>query len=1503
MIKIKFRFVFLLLLCLPNFLFSQAQFPEEHEEFCKKFCKNLNKIKFEGKEGKDLAENFEIFWMSDSVSNDDKDDFIETANLLVSKGARDWPHLFIYAENMMLFYRHEFNSGQYKEWRDGLITLLNERNYINAKRISEYQFYANDLLRDSIMYRHPSVLWKVSHFPDNIGYKEEEGLYMQFSNVNVYGLYGRDSVIIKGTSGTAYPMSEVWKGQFGKVTWERVLLSPDSVYADLNRYQIDLTKQGYTADSALFVNLNYFEDALYGTLEDKALNIDDLSKSSYPRFNTYTKKFEMQGILEGIDYEGGFMMKGQRFIGSGVKEQKAKITIAKSDTIKLVAESEAFILDPRQIYSDNTEITLHLNEDSIYHPSLMMTYTFNNKLLNLQRDNKGMSKVYFTNSYHRLHMDFTWLQWEIEKYKMQFGMLKSMSGVNEAFFESTDFFSKSRYNDIQVIDEVHPFIRLENFVGYWGSPEFNLTDFARYIKYSPFQVKQMLLRLAYLGFIHYDTDSDMVKIKPEMWSYLDANRGKIDYDVMQLSSKTQGRTPNATLSLLNYDLQINGVSQVHLSDSQNVEIYPIDKKIIMKKDRNFVFNGTMKSGQFFFYGYEFKFDYGNFKVDMPRCDSMKMLVESGQILADGGKVLKIVKNTIEDIDGEYFIDDPGNKSGKLNMEQYPQFISKKESYVYYDDKEIYDGVYKRNNFYFKIDPYKIDSLKGYSQKNLEFAGTFYSADIFPDIEETLKVRPDYSLGFQRIIPDEGCPVYKGKGSYKNEIDLSYQGLKGKGNIKYRNSFADVEKVMFFPDSLHAHANSLDMEAQSAPVEYPDVQGKNDKIRWYPYDDKYVTKSIDEKFVMFEKQSEMEGELVLTPHGLEGKGVIDIEQSKTYSEHFTFDKAYIDADTANFELIADNKLEIDFATNNVNAHIDFPERKGHFKTNGEGTYVDFPKNQYIGFMKELVWYMDETIINIKSDAKTVDEIEKNPGMSDETWEELFLEGPKFISVHPDQDSLQFVAPVATYDLNNYIISTEGVRFLRIADATIYTNDGKIVVEKDAVMQPLLEATIIANTTNRFHAIKNATINVQGRKSYTAYGDYDYVDKAKQIQTIYLTKVGVDETGQTYGKGAIAEPDGFSLSPNFYFQGDVELYANQKNLIFDGGAKIKHQCPGIDSKWLKFREEIDPENVAIPVDSTPVDINLAELAVGLNIYRDSSYVAMYSPKERHTDENLFMADGYLVFDERDMAYTVANKDKLEEENIHGNMLRFGRLDCIMNGYGRFHFSHAFGLFKPNPIGEFSYSPENETTSMNLVMLMDFHFNDKAFDIMAEDINTATGLTGTDLSNDIYEQAILEYLGQEKAEEWFSELSMGNVKNAPKEMQKLVVLTDVNMKWYKEKSMFIHEGPVGISSLYDNPVNRNVFSFIALEKNRHGDKFHMYFEIDAETWYYFRYELGNMVAISTNTEFNQAVYDVRPGNRLIKDQGDQPSYRYSLGSKTYLRRFLKDMNELFGYEDDKD
>lgn len=1488
----------LILVLISGWAYSQG-FPEDHKKFSRDFCNRFKKVQFNDRDGKELTDQFEAFWESDSLSKDEKDNYIQQAEKLLRKGAQGFPHFYLYAENILLFQRNGMGAAQYQNWIDGMQQILDEKKRPNPKRISEYQEVANNLFRHNVIFSSPRVEWCVNQLPDD--FILDESLHLDFSGVRLMARHSEDSVVIYNTSGKFYPLKEEWVGKQGRVTWERVKMNPDSVYAELDNYNIDVSKPEFEVDTAQFINLHYFNIPILGKLSDKAGNLDNPAESRYPRFESFQRKFELKKIFDGIDYEGGFSMSGKTFIGKGFKNKPAQIRIRKNDSLSFIALSQEFVLDPDKIFSTDTEIKIMMNSDSIYHPSLTFRYDIADKRLELVRDGEGMSKVYFSDSYHKLHMNIYLLEWKIDEYQMHLGMLKTMSQVNEAYFESEDFFAEKRYKDIQIRDAVHPFKRLESFVSWYGSPDFYANDFAEYIRYSPVQVKQLLLRLAYMGFIHYDPDTEVAEIKDEMFKYVDAIRGIVDYDVIEFYSKTSGRTPNASLSLLDYDLKINGVPTVQVSDSQNVIMYPIDKRITVKKNRHFEFDGTVRAGQFFFYGHKLKFDYDEFKIDLAHCDSMKMIVESGKYAPDGGKILKIVQNTIENLNIEFFIDSPGNKSGRKEMPQYPKVESEKHSYVYYDKSSKYKGVYDRQRFFFKIDPFVIDSIEGYARKNLQFDGTFYSSDIFPDFEETLVVRPDYSLGFHRYTPKDGFSLYAGKAQYYQDIDLSNQGLRGKGSIEYLNSTNRVDSIVFWPDSTHAHSTYFAMRKQKSPVEYPSTVAHNTSMKWYPYDDEYYVTTRDQKMKMFDGQAYLKGTLLLQSTGLKGEGVMDIEKSKLSSDLFTYKQDFIDADTSDFKLLGKEKLEIDFSTTNVNAHIDFIQRFGKFKTNGDGSYVDFPKNKYIGYMNQLKWYMDEEMIDIKAPEETMEQLMRHPNMSDEEFEDLFLEGPRFISVHPDQDSLQFVSPIAHYDLEKYIIFAEGVRFLRVADVTIYTSNGNVVVEKDAVMRPLTETRIIANTTNRYHTIYNSTVNVLGRKSYTGYGDYDYIDKAGRKQVIHFDRIGVDTTIQTYAKGGIAEPDNFTLSPNFKYQGKVRLFANQEFLVFDGAVLLKHQCRQILPEWLQFETSINPEEILIPVDSAPMDINNYPLGFGVFLSRDSIYSAFSSTKTRSSDASLFISDGYLKFDENDKTYEIANKDKLEEPSLPGNMMSLNRVNCDLKGEGRISLSNLFGQFKPNASGKFDYDLETDTVSMEMVMLMDFYFNEKAFDILAGDINKTSGLTGIDLDAELYEKAIMEYLGQEKADEWFADISMGNMQKIPEEMENLFILTDVRMKYYQDMESYIHYGPVGIGSIGKTQINRSVFSFISVEQTRRGDKFTMYLELSADKWYYFTYSRGKMAALSNNREFNQEIYNTRPKQREQKVKKGEPLYRYASATETFKRRFVKAMNRRFGFEED--
>jgi hypothetical protein len=123
-----------------------------------------------------------------------------------------------------------------------------------------------------------------------------------------------------------------------------------------------------------------------------------------------------------------------------------------------------------------------------------------------------------------------------------------------------------------------------------------------------------------------------------------------------------------------------------------------------------------------------------------------------------------VKNVLSGLSGTLEIDHPTNKSGYHSKDypQYPILTCNKTSNVFYDSYSIQKGKYKRDGFYYEVEPFQIDSLDNFNKKNLKFQGTLVSGGIFPDIKEPLVLMEDNSLGFQINTTDSGFLAYGGK---------------------------------------------------------------------------------------------------------------------------------------------------------------------------------------------------------------------------------------------------------------------------------------------------------------------------------------------------------------------------------------------------------------------------------------------------------------------------------------------------------------------------------------------------------------------------------------------------------------------------------------------------------------------------------------------------------------------------------------------------------------------
>ncbi len=1494
----KYSIRFLILLICSIFILSlQAQDIKKFSDDPTVFIDELSA--FMGKniseEDKNNLDYFIGLWRADSIgifTPEEKLRIIGTCNTLLDRNARTFPHFSDYIQSVTTFKKKQLLPGKYQEWENGLLRLLHADKAVISK-VGSYFDFTLHLLDSGYIYKSYSTIWSISNTEFKIDTSENVKVIFGTTDLTCYSK--RDSIKIYGTSGIYDPVEHIWKGSSGKITWERAGFSSDSVFAELPaEYVIDITGSEYTAENAVFTNMYFFNKPLKGILVDKVKLIHSPQDATYPRFDSYQKNFKIRNLYQNINYEGGLSMQGSKLVGTGGQSENAKVSVYRHDSLLLTAFSGYFVFKADRINGINTSVIIKLDKDSIFHPGLDFRYIVPSRELTLSRSDKFTSRSPYFDSYHNIDMSFEQLVWKTDESVMQFKAPIGAS-VGIADFESVNYFNYGEYMSMQGIDEVHPLISIRSFAKKYGSEEFTATDFANYLRMPLHLVKQMLMRMSVAGYVFYDTNTEMAKIKPKLHTTLAASISKIDYDVLNFPSRIRAPLENAVFDLNSFDLTINGIPQIFVSDSQNVMIIPKRERIIMKKNRNFQFDGTVIAGLFKFEGQNFFFDYDSFKINLQNVDRLSINFLTGTYDNYGLPIADRVNSVIQHVTGELLVDEPDNKSGRKSYPEYPIFKSKENSYVFYDRPDIQSGAYDQSEFYFELLPYEMDSLDNFNSKSMRYEGEFVSAGIFPALNQTLSLQKDKSLGFSHVTDSAGLPIYGGKGAFTHQINMSNQGLRGKGIISYLTSQINSDDILFFPDSVNIHATDFTIAKKSSDPGFPMVKSENNYIHWLPYADELYAYKNSVDFTMFNDSTHLEGSLVLSPDGISGSGKMDLKNSELTSDHFTYNSDEIFADTSDFYLKSLHTDGFTVLTDNVKSHIDYRSRKGQFNSNEDYTLVNFPENRYVSFLDNFVWDMDKKELAMGS--------LKQPQSTDTIQGEEVPVGPTYISVHPKQDSLSFVSPLAFYDYSENLIRATDVKYIDVADARIYPDEGEVIIEQDAKMRTLENAKVLANRLTRYHMFHSSTINVYGRKNYEGIGNYDYIDENEEIQLVHFNKIEVDENEKTHASGVIFEPDEFKLSPYYSYQGKVYLNAEEKYLTFDGAVKIEHACESIEPRWLDFNSQINPLSIYIPVPEQPVDINKAKIYAGLFMHYDSVHIypAFFTPRKNYSDKNLLPVSGFLYYDKGSQLYKISSMPKLIDRELPGNYLSLHREICELYGEGMLDIGANLGLLKLQTAGNFRHYINSNKTTIDLLLGIDFFFSQNILNIMANELDSLQGLQAVDINRTTYNRAMIEILGKEKTQAFKDELNLfGTVKDIPEPIKHTINFTYLKLEWNDESNSYRSVGKIGIGSIDNIQVNKLVDGLIEIQIKRSGDVCDIYLEADKNTWYYFGYTRGVMQVLSSNKEFVDQIIALKPNERKqkISGKGLGESYIYMVSTdrkKTlFYRRYLDILEE---------
>jgi len=1401
-------------------------------------------------------------------------DLARKVNRLDYLKARPFPDFYLMIETFVTVAGIQSRSD-YINWSMNVDKLL-ETEDKNLGRVNTFLTFTRDFIQQGLLMESPSCTW--ISYPKTGAFQMDTSFSVRQENVTLVCRSGSDSTVIFSASGTFYPETGSWIGDSGLVTWERLDIPADQVQVKLRTYRIDIRRSVYTIDSVNLIDKRYFTNPLTGVLENKVQPGISRDQAGYPRFTSYELKNRIKDIYPGMDYEGGFSLQGKKVLGTGEPSQKSVLTIFYNERPLIRLASTYFVFQPEQARGINTEASIYLEADSIYHPGLLFQYNKPRNELAFIRDGQGLSPSRFFDYYHQFDLDVEMIRWNPGDSLL---FMSSMVGSqeNRAAFESSDFFSIGRYNEILIEDIKHPVAAVKQCADFLYSRSFTLRDLAYFMDRPEHLVEKMLLRLSFLGMVRYNVENQQIEVLQRAYDFLKKKAGSQDYDIIQFESLQEPPNPNAILNLNTNILRVFSVKQIELSKARNVILYPDRQIVDILKNREILFTGNIRGGLAYFSGYDFRFRYDDYSILMDSVSVIRFQVYEDPVKKGDPPKLADVTSLVENTSGTLFIDRPDNKSGFYAgaFPEYPMLVTDSNAYVYYDQKEILNGIYPRETFNFSIHPFTLRGLNLTTfADSLNLPGRFVTADIFPPIELILRHQKDHSLGFQTLrTPEEGYPIYKGKGRFFNLMAMSKSGLRGSGTLQYLNSTLESDDFLFLPDQVTTLANTFAVNQDTVENGNPEAVGQEMAVSWMPEKDRMVASGKDNPLSMYGKV-EFDGELSLEPGSLTGKGTMRFERYSVTSDQFHFYQESYDASNAEFRIFDDStgsgteadSDRVGFIARQVDVAVSTREKKAGFRTVSPSSSIDFPHNQFTGQSGSFIWDMNLNLMGFDSTLLRMSQ--------------------------SSSDQLEIKSKRTFYDVDNKLIRATETEFIDVADMRIFPADRNLMIREKADLDTLRQAVLVSRDTGLIHRISGASVKIIDRSNYFARGNYQYRDIAGREFSIHFSDIHPDAAGHSQGKGTIGMNSGFALSPAFRYYGEVEWHNDEPLLLFDGQVQIVHSCNENIRQWIRFTDRINPDSVSIPIDSVTVNDQNERLFKGF--YLSNQPVELYStfigPHLRYSDQPLISAWGRLWYDESRSRYLLASGQKKSDPAADAPLLSFDANRCICEADGKTGLGVDLGQVKLTGAGRLIHDLRQDSVSGTMTLTLDFFMDDKILDYMARSINNASRTEPVNYADPLFRESFRYLLGKTKADELLGQLSMmGRWRKVPEELLHTLVMTDVHLGWNPETGSYQSAGKIGIANIRDKGVNKKVDGYLEIVHKRSGDTFSLYLELERQGYFFFTYSRGILQCISgpKYEKFNTLLRSTKEAKRIQETQPWEPGFQYYPGQYRQVQEFL--------------
>lgn len=1324
------------------------------------------------------------------------------------------------------------------------------------------------VLVDSILFSSPSYQWK---FGDgDISFTFDSFPKISSKLIDIYCHSKSDTILIYQSSGFMDILSRKWYGESGYVDWTKHNISKDSLRVSLNNYVIDLRKHSYESLAVLQGKIRHNKDFINGSFRD-GLNINPKRIGSvFPSFISDQDSIFFRNIFNDVNAKGAIEIRGKRIFLFGSRGQDVQLEFISNNNPFISVQTSRFRFEDSRIYAKNARLKISWMSDSISHPELNLFYCDTSHSLVFKRDAKGLGMSPIRSSFHQLDCYFDRLEWKKDSSALYFSNDLDPDR-NPALLESFNFYDESRYTDTETFAPTHPAFVLRSMqIDHDNRKLFSLNEVSEYYKYSKEDAHFLMSNFAILGLVDYDITQKLISIREKLDFILDARLRKTDFDAIRFVSRSNS-LPSAEMCLSTGELSVYGVNMVELSDSNQVAIFPANDNLVIHKNRDFTFDGLLQSGRFGLFGKEMKFFYDPFVVAFDKIDSLQYLVSlNGDPLISTDEVA--VKTVISDLKGKFCIDEDTNKSGLESRPEFPILYSEDESHVYYN--KIKNGVYKKDLFSFKVDPFVLDSLLEINTRNLEFPGILNAPTIFPLFRDTLRLNSAFELSFSHTILGKYL-AYEGRGEFTNKLYLDNQGLHGKGIIYYLNSVTSTDSIYFYPFCALAHAESHNISSQKSSPDCPNVFVEDASIDWRAFDDQIESRNRHSFYTTYEEGFNFDGSMVLSPNILIGSGDLYYNDAVSSSPSFIFHRREFTANQSIFSLFESELGPKILKGNQLFSAFDFDSNMGSFESLHDSTVFELRKNKYLLYFDRMVW-------NRHNQSQRFGQLSENKAL--------------LRSISISKDSLSFNADLASYDLKTFILDVEGVDDIYMPPVRIEPDSSRIRISANGDIDRLHKAILSIDTDTRTeYSFYDAEVDILSAGAFNGSAIFDYEYMKGGLQPIKFSSL-IKEKDEVTGIAILTENDQFHLDPYFKFQGKVILSSLKDFLTFDGAVNLALVCDNLNPAWIPFIDRVDPENVFVDLNTEQRLTPSQQWYTGIMTSYDptTTYPVFLSKAKRMSDLEILSVNGFVVYDEFNSEYVISSLEKIEDRSLSGNIAIYNPEKCSIYAEGYMNLGANSGLLNMGSFGYINAQFNEEILTGTLDLSFDFLFHKKASKIMLKELKKSKFENTIDQSSEIHQNNLKELLGKRLVRK-FNRKNRRGKRFIPKLLRHTLYMPQLELIWHKPTNSFVSDMLLPISNVMGKKIDLMVPGLIQIIPYPLGDETIIYIEVDSNTFFYFSYRRGLMTVFSSNSSFNQLINN--SSVRKSQKNGGKNNYDYKieLANPQKINRFLNTLSNL--------